>query len=332
MGNEQKSRLVSLKVEEGGDGSRLDVYLSKNLEEMSRSRLKNLIIDGVVSVNNEICTNPSGKVRADDDIRLLIDPPVDDTPEPEDIKLSVVHEDNDLLVINKQAGLVVHPGAGNRTGTLVNALLFHCGESLSGIGGVRRPGIVHRLDKDTTGLMIIAKSDAAHKGLSEQLSDRSLKRNYKAVVWRVPDLLKGRIDEPIGRHPTQRVKMAVNRKNGREAATNYELLEKYNNSLSMVECMLESGRTHQVRVHMSHIGHPLVGDPLYGIQATAAASLIKKAGYSEKEKEIITGFGRQALHAWKIEFIHPISGEQMSFSADLPDDMQGLVDALKTGD
>jgi 23S rRNA pseudouridine1911/1915/1917 synthase len=280
-------------------------------------------------VGDNICADPARKMQENETIALFLPPPVDDTPEPENIPLDIIFEDGHLLIINKQAGLVVHPGAGNRTGTLVNALLYHCGDDLSGIGGVRRPGIVHRLDKETTGLMVIAKTDKAHQGLSEQLAGRLVKRHYKALVWHVPALRKGRVDEPIGRHKTQRVKMAVNPGDGRAAATNYEILERYGEAAALLECRLESGRTHQVRVHMSHIGHPLIGDPLYGIQKNGAQAALKKAACPEEISEQILSFNRQALHAFKISFTHPVTGEKTAFEAPLPEDMDKLTGLLR---
>jgi 23S rRNA pseudouridine1911/1915/1917 synthase len=234
-----------------------------------------------------------------------------------------------LLVIDKPAGLVVHPAPGHRTGTLVNALLHHCGASLSGIGGVRRPGIVHRLDKDTSGLMLVAKNDKAHAGLSAQLADRTLSRVYSALVWGVPSPRKGTVKASIGRHPTQRLKMAANVKQGRSAATHYEIKEAYGQAATLVECKLESGRTHQVRVHMSFLGFPLVGDPVYGLQKTGAQSLLKKSGYGADTVSEILAFPRQALHARQISFIHPATGDSLAFEAQPPSDFAGLLNLFK---
>ena len=312
------------------DGVRLDKLLAMRFTELSRARLKSLILDSQVSINNIPCDDPSKKVRLGMTLRVNVPEPEDDTPTPEKIDLDILFEDDDMLVINKQTGLVVHPGAGNRNGTLVNGLLYHCGDSLSGIGGVRRPGIVHRLDKETSGLMVVAKSDKAHKKLSSQLSDRSLGRHYKAFLWGVPSLGRGVVDQPIGRHQTSRIKMAVNRRNGRSARTHYKVFEQYGDAASLVDCKLESGRTHQVRVHMAFVKHPLIGDPLYGIQENAAQSLLRKSGFEEPYTSQILSFSRQALQAWKIEFIHPINGEQMSFEVPMPTDLANLQKALKT--
>jgi 23S rRNA pseudouridine1911/1915/1917 synthase len=314
-------------------GVRLDGWLAAKCADLnlSRSRLKALILEGAVSVNDSMCGDPSKKVQPGMAIEIAVPPPEDATPVPENIPLDIVYEDDDLLVLNKQAGLVVHPAPGHSRGTLVNALLYHCGNSLSGIGGVRRPGIVHRLDKDTSGLMIVAKNDAAHQGLSAQLADRSLSRHYHAVVWHAPTLRKGKVDEPVGRHPASRQKMAVNRRNGRPAVTHYTLLEAYGGgTAALLECRLETGRTHQVRVHMAYAGHPLVGDPVYGAQATAASSLLKKGGYSDAAKQTILQFPRQALHACKIHFIHPVTDEGMAFEASLPGDLQTLLKHFKS--
>lgn len=312
---------------------RLDKILTELTQDLSRARLQSLIDAGEVSVNDTIVTTSSFKVKAGDVIGLVVPPPVDATPHAEKIPLDIVYEDDDLLVINKAAGLVVHPGAGNTGGTLVNALLYHCKESLSGIGGVLRPGIVHRLDKETSGLMVAAKNDRAHKGLSAQLADRSLSRSYLAFVWRVPMLPKGAVDAPIGRHPTNRLKMAVrplNATGARNAVTHWRREESYAQTIALMRCDLETGRTHQIRVHMQHAGHPLLGDPFYGLPMQEQLSLLKKTKADERALAAISGFPRQALHAADIRFIHPVSGEEMAFSAALPDDLQSLYSIVKT--
>jgi 23S rRNA pseudouridine1911/1915/1917 synthase len=249
--------------------------------------------------------------------------------QPQAIALDIVYEDNDLLVINKPAGLTVHPGAGNPDMTLANALLAHCGDSLSGIGGVARPGIVHRIDKDTTGLLVAAKNDAAHLALSAQLADRSLSRTYLALVWGEPSPGKGTITGNIDRSFSNRQKMAVVNKGGRPAVTHYEVVSSLQSPVvSLVQCKLETGRTHQIRVHFAHIGHPLVGDPLYG--APAASKLNSKAGKTlpDAAKKALLSFERQALHAKKIGFIHPTTGKAMQFECELPEDMKRLIAAL----
>lgn len=323
----QDTDTYSFAVDDDNAGQRLDRFLSAQCTDISRTRLKNLIVAGEVSLSGDEVTDPSRKLKSGDLIQFKMPEAVDDNPQPENIPLDIVYEDDDLLVINKQVGLVVHPGAGNYSGTLVNALLYHCGDSLSGIGGVKRPGIVHRLDKETSGLMVVAKNDKAHGGLASQLSDRSLSRQYKALVWKIP-AKKGVVDEPVGRHPQNRLKMTVNRRNGREARTHYEVEKNYSDTMAMVNCRLESGRTHQIRVHMAHIGHNLVGDPVYGLQTNAQQSLLRKAGYDDKTQEIVLGFPRQALHAWHIAFIHPETEEKMTFESALPDDLKNIIYVL----
>lgn len=328
--DESDVRLVNVPVDGGG---RLDKVLAGLVDDLSRARIQSLIDDGAVKVNGAAIRLSSFKVKAGDDIDVIVPPPVDAEPQAENIPLDIVYEDGDLLVINKAAGMVVHPAAGNWGGTLVNALLHHCKGSLSGIGGVARPGIVHRLDKDTSGLMIVAKNDAAHKGLSEQLADRSLSRTYQAFVWRVPTIIKDKVDAPIGRHPTNRLKMAVrpaNAAGAREAVTHYLRDESFGGTVALVQCDLETGRTHQIRVHMQHVGHPLLGDPLYGLPQQEQVALLKKAGAEEDVVFAVTGFSRQALHAAQIRFIHPVTDEEMGFSAPMPHDMQKLFSYLKS--
>lgn len=330
--------------EEGGEGAqsftvndqsgagRLDKILASLAGEgVSRSRLKNLILDQQVSVNGKVFDDPSGKVAIGDEITLTIPELVEAVPQPENIPLDIVYEDEHMLVINKAAGMVVHPGAGNPNGTLVSALLYHCGDTLSGINGVRRPGIVHRLDKDTTGLMVVAKNDIAHQGLAAQLSDRSLSRLYYALVWKEPTPIKGTINAPVGRHQTSRIKMSVrSHAMGREAITHYLREQVLGGGMaSLVSCHLETGRTHQIRVHMQHLGHPLLGDPLYGLPEQEQRSLLNRGGYDDVVKEAVIGFPRQALHAAGIVFIHPVSGEEMEFETPLPDDFARLFEILK---
>lgn len=316
-------------IEEENHKSRLDKALSVLCDDLSRARVQGVIRDGGCRVNGVVVTNLSHKVVLDNVVELQVPDAVPSEILPEDIPLDIIYEDDELLVINKPVGMVVHPGAGNVSGTMVNALLHYCGDSLSGIGGVQRPGIVHRLDKDTSGLLMVAKTDRAHQGLSEQLSDRTLSRVYHALVIKVPTPLKGAVDIAIGRHSSHRVKMAVMTRGSKEARTNYRVLSNYNDACSLVECRLESGRTHQIRVHMAHIRHPLIGDPLYGAQKTAVMSALRGNGYEEDVVEAVLSFGRQALHAKSISFVHPVSGEQMSFDSDLPDDFSKLLKMLK---
>ena len=309
-------------------GHRLDKALSVLCEELSRARVQALLQDGFVQVNGDVCLSASYRLSEGDEVVLEVPPPVPCDPLPEDIPLDIVYEDEHLLVLNKPAGLVVHPGAGNYSGTLVNALLHHCGDSLSGIGGVLRPGIVHRLDKDTSGLMVVAKSDTAHQGLAAQLEDRSLSRVYHALVLGVPMPPKGVVDQPIGRHPGNRLLMAVSAKGGKEARTHYKVLETYRDVFSLVECRLESGRTHQIRVHMAHLKHPLIGDPAYGPQPTAVQAALKRAAYGADVVDQVMAFPRQVLQARALSFVHPVTEEEVSFEAPFSGDLTGLLALL----
>ncbi len=327
--SKNKYETLRFEISETHNGVRIDKAVSELSEDLSRARVQALIADGQVRLNGLICDSASKKLSAGSVVELTIPPPTESDPQPEDIPLDVLYEDEDLIVINKPAGLVVHPGAGNWSGTLVNALLHHCGGSLSGIGGVVRPGIVHRLDKDTSGVMIAAKNDKAHQGLAAQLEDRSLSRIYKALVLKVPVPPKGTIDLPLGRHPGQRTKMAVRRRDGKAAKTHYHVKENYRDACALVECRLESGRTHQIRVHMEAIKHPIIGDPLYGPQPTAVTAALKKAGYEAPDIEKALDFPRQALHAQFLSFVHPLSDENMSFEAPYPDDFSNLLKLLE---
>lgn len=316
---------------------RLDTWLADALGgEYSRSRLKALIEQGAVLVNGTAVTEPKRKVHPGDAIAMTLPEPEDPEPKGENIPLEVLYEDDDLIVVVKPAGLVVHPGAGNWTGTLVNALIHHCGTSLSGIGGVRRPGIVHRLDKETSGVMVAAKNDAAHRHLSAQFADHGrsgpLERAYQAVVWGRPKQLRGTIDAALGR-AGDRTKRAVKREeseDAREAITHYEVVERYGEKpdatclASLVECELETGRTHQIRVHMAHIGHPLIGDPEYGAAFKTKANLLPN-----QARTVVNSFHRQALHAFMLQFEHPTTGEVMRFEAPAPEDLETLLEALR---
>ena len=320
---------------EDADG-RLDAWLAGELEpDLSRSRIKALIEAGAVSVNGVAAKQAKHRIRPGDRVELAMPEPEDAEPVGEDIPLEILYEDDDLIVINKQAGLVVHPGAGNWTGTLVNALIHHCGDSLSGIGGVRRPGIVHRLDRDTTGVMVVAKNDHAHRHLAEQFADHGLtgplERAYQAIVWGKPQGLKGTIDASLGR-ARDRIRRAVRTDDGddvRHAVTHYLVCERFDEkpdgtcAASLVECRLETGRTHQIRVHMAHIGHPLIGDNDYGGAFRTKANRLPDA-----VRDIVNAFPRQALHAFLLVFEHPSSGETMRFEAALPADMEALRTAL----
>jgi len=311
-------------------GERLDRVLAE-ASELSRSRLKALILAGAVTINARTIRDPGHRVNAGDAIAVAIPPDAPAEPQGEDIPLTIVHEDADLIVIDKPKGLVVHPAAGNLTGTLVNALISHCGDSLSGIGGVKRPGIVHRLDKDTTGLMVVAKNDRAHRILSAQFADHGrnggLEREYLAFVWGSPDRPKGTIDAPLGRHPNARDKQTV-RQDGRNAVTHWELLEKYagidgKTVASLLACRLETGRTHQIRVHLAHAGHPLLGDDTYG-----PGFKTKVVHLSDHARQSLEALGRQALHAHVLGFEHPADREVVSFRSTLPPDLAALRAAL----
>ncbi len=326
-----------LTADETAEG-RLDAWLTAQVgEEFSRSRIKALIKDGQVSLKGAPVTDPQRKVRAGDSYEITLPEPEDPAPKGEAIALDILYEDEDVIVISKPAGLVVHPGPGNWTGTLVNALIHHCGDTLSGIGGVRRPGIVHRLDKDTTGVMVVAKNDVAHRHLSLQFADHGrttpLERAYQAIVWGRPRALSGTIDAPLGRATGDRTRRAVKRAdsdNADEAITHYEVLERFHENpdasalASLVECHLETGRTHQIRVHMAHIGHPLLGDAVYGAGFKTKANLLP-----DEARKVVRTFGRQALHAYMLQFEHPRTGEVMHFEVPLPDDMIELAEALR---
>jgi 23S rRNA pseudouridine1911/1915/1917 synthase len=317
---------ITVTVDEETHGQRLDKVLAAHAEGLSRARVQALMDEGKVTRNGAVFDDASYKVRLDETYVISVPPAVDATPEAQEIPLDIVYEDEDLLVLNKSPDMVVHPGAGNHDGTLVNALLAHCGDTLSGIGGVRRPGIVHRLDKETSGLMVVAKNDAAHQGLSAQLSSRTLKRVYHAVVWGMPQPAAGRIETQIGRHGTNRKKMAVLEAGGREAITDYRTLETFGLVASRVECRLQTGRTHQIRVHMAHQQNWLVGDPVYG--KPAAARYVKLHKVPEKAAAALLDFPRQALHAAQLEFIHPLRHNKVSLAAPLPADMAELLAAL----
>jgi len=319
----------TITVLESDAGERLDKFLAIKLPEFSRSRLQALIEQGCVTCWGKPLKDASSKVKAKDVYCVSLPEAVPTHMVAQAIDLDIVFEDDDMLVINKQAGLTVHPGAGNPDMTLVNALLAHCGESLSGIGGVVRPGIVHRIDKDTTGLLVVAKNDAAHLALSAQLADRSLKRIYQAVVWGVPKTKSGTITGNIGRSFSNRQKMAVVKSGGKPATTHYSLLKDFGVA-ALLECNLETGRTHQIRVHLTHIGHPLVGDPVYGGQPTAQRMNAKiYKSLPDKARMALLDFSRQALHAKELTLVHPKTGKPMHFACDLPKDMKKLIDALK---
>jgi 23S rRNA pseudouridine1911/1915/1917 synthase len=328
-GNDQRLE-VTVAGDEGS--TRLDRVLAAHVAELSRSRLKALILAGKVSAGSVPIRDPAYHVGRGDTITIVVPQAVAAEPAGEDIALDVVHEDDDIIVIDKPRGLVVHPAAGHETGTLVNALIAHCGASLSGIGGVRRPGIVHRLDKDTTGLMVAAKNDRAHQSLTAQFADHGrtgeMRRGYLALVWGVPNRQRGTVEAPIDRHPHAREKMAV-REGGREAVTHWEIQETFNGRYgkpvaALLACQLETGRTHQIRVHLAHIGHPLMGDAVYGPHFKTKASHL-----APRSRAALTALGRQALHAYLLTLEHPKTGEIRQWISDLPDDLTLLRDCLR---
>jgi len=324
---EEMEWVVEVAATEAGD--RLDGVLGRGLEQFSRSRVKDLILAGAVSINGQTVAEPKYRVRTGEVITLLAPAPVEAEPEPEDIPLEILYEDDQLIVIDKPVGMVVHPAVGNPRGTLVNALLHHCGESLAGIGGVRRPGIVHRLDKDTSGVMVAAKTDKAMRHLAAQFADHGrtgpLHRAYLAWAWGRTQQGRGTVDAPLGRDNHNRLRQAV-RRDGREAITHYAVEQRFGAEgwdITRIRCELETGRTHQIRVHMAHIGHPLVADPLY---ATGFATKVNRL--PDALKATVSGLGRQALHAAELGFEHPVTHEEMFFEAELPPDLVELQTIL----
>jgi len=319
---------VTISAEE--TGGRLDRVLAARIPALSRSRLKALIIGGQVTIGVRTIRDPAVSVNSGDIVTVTLPPPEPAVPQGEAIPLNIVYEGAAIIVIDKPKGLVVHPAAAHASGTLVNALIAHCGASLSGIGGVKRPGIVHRLDKDTTGLMVIAKTDQAHRVLSKQFAEKSegpLERGYLALVWGAPARPKGTVDAPIGRHPHARDKQAV-RPDGRSATTHWQLLEQFAGPdgkpvASLLACTLETGRTHQIRVHLAHIGHPILGDATYG---TGFKTKISRLG--PKAAAALGALGRQALHAYLLAVEHPETGDVLEFQSELPGDLRRLRDAL----
>ncbi|MFG1477620.1 RluA family pseudouridine synthase [Xanthobacter sp. V4C-4] len=324
---------LTLAADPQDQGTRLDRVLARLAPDLSRTRIQRLVAEGQVRVGGRVVGDAAGRVNAGDVFTVLLPPPEPAEPVPQDLPLTVVHEDDHLIVIDKPAGLVVHPAPGHAAGTLVNALLHHCGASLSGIGGVKRPGIVHRIDKDTSGLLVVAKSDKAHQGLAAQFADHGrtgpLERAYLAFLWGVPER-RGLVDAPIDRHSTHRQKMAV-RPGGRHAVTHWQVAETFDGAdgtpvASLVECRLETGRTHQIRVHMAHAGHPLLGDEVYGQGFRTKASRL-----GPQARELLAGLNRQALHAARLGFAHPVTGAHLSFESPLPADLAALHAALSEG-
>ncbi len=311
-----------LRVETHDHGMRLDKFLTTKIEDISRSRLQELIEQGFVKVDQNN-SESSFKVKEGQLIEVTIPPLEDAHPSPQNIPLEILYEDKDVIVINKPAGMVVHPAPGNPEGTLVNALLSHCGTSLSGINGVKRPGIVHRLDKETSGLLVAAKNDKAHNHLAHQLATHEMGRRYFAIVWGRLTPLEGTIEGAIGRDPRHRQRMTV-RQSGKFARTHYKVLKIYGWTASLVECRLETGRTHQIRVHFASRGHSLIGDSLYGKPPKSIPSVLQTYLKEKWPK------GRHALHAKDLLFVHPTTHEKLHFSTDLPEDIRSLIDVLNS--
>ncbi|MDW6021814.1 RluA family pseudouridine synthase [Mesorhizobium sp. BAC0120] len=328
--SEENGELIEVLVPGEAAGQRLDQWLAGALEGFSRSRVQALIKAGAVTLADAAIREPSHRIAAGARFAITMPEPEDPEPKGEAIPLDVLYEDAEIIVVNKPAGLVVHPGAGNWTGTLVNALIQHCGESLSGIGGVRRPGIVHRLDKDTSGVMVVAKTDQAHRALSEAFADHGrtgdLKRAYEALVWGAPQRNSGTVDAPLGRARDRVLRAVVTqeREDARHAVTHFAVLERFPAGgealASLLECRLETGRTHQIRVHMAHIGHPVIGDPDYGKAFRTKANRLP-----EPFRSAVAAFPRQALHARLLEFRHPSTHMRMRFEAPMPPDMAEIA-------
>ncbi len=323
MNNDGKYNIL---VSESEQGIRFDKFIAEKAPDISRSRIKKLIDDGCATLNGKPTDNCSYKVKSGDIIEIIVpEAAPSEMRANETIPLKIAYEDEHFLIIDKQAGLTVHPGAGNHSDTMANALMSYCGDSLSGIGGVTRPGIVHRLDKDTSGLIMVAKNDKAHKILSKQISNRTLKRSYLAICWGVPKPHEGTITSFIGRHPKNRLKMAVLQHGGKEAITHYKVKQIYGNGVaSLVECRLQTGRTHQIRVHMSDKGHHLIGDQVY-----ISKNNRYMGSLSPEIKQNINKFNRQALHSHVVGLEHPITGTYMEIVSDMPGDMLEVVNILK---
>lgn len=304
-------------------GQRLDRFLADAIGTLSRSRVKLLIEQGLARRDGQVIREPADAVRAGATYRLDLPPPLPATPQPQAIPFPILYEDRDLIVLDKPAGLVVHPAPGNEDGTLVNAMLAHCGDQLTGIGGERRPGIVHRLDKDTSGIMVVAKTQLANAALTAAFAARDLDRTYLALVWGLLNPLAGDIEGDIGRDPRDRKRMAVVARNGKPALTHYRTLRAWRTAVSLLECRLATGRTHQIRVHLASRGNPVVGDPLYLRRVPAVARAL-----AEPVRHRLLDFPRQALHAARLGFAHPRTAQPLSFTTEPPPDILGLIAAL----
>jgi len=307
---QQMQNLMKIEIEGEYDDIRLDKVLSSYLTELSRTYIQKLIENGNVTLSGKIL-KANFKVSAGQEIEVILPEPENLKVEPENIPLDILYEDSDVIVVNKPKNMVVHPAAGHYSGTLVNALLYHCKDSLSGINGIMRPGIVHRIDKDTTGVLVVCKNDIAHQCLAAQLKEHSITRKYEAIVYQTFKETEGRVEGPIGRHPLERTKMAINYKNGKDAITNYRVLENLGNNYAHIECRLETGRTHQIRVHMASIHHPLLGDTVYGPQKDTF------------------GLEGQTLHARVLGFVHPTTNNYMEFEAPIPEYFTKLLQKLR---
>ncbi|WP_025899257.1 RluA family pseudouridine synthase [Sneathiella glossodoripedis] len=313
-----------VEVSENHVGERLDRFLAEKLGGLSRNRVKPLVKDGLALLDGVVVNDPSRRVKLGEIYQITVPEAVDPDPKPQNIPLDIVFEDEHLIVVNKPARMVVHPAAGNWSGTLVNALLFHCGDSLSGIGGVKRPGIVHRIDKETSGLMVVAKTDAAHQGLASLFETHDIERTYRAIVWGRLYPTSGRIEGNIGRDPHNRKRMTVLTSGGKHAVTHYKVEENFDDIAALVTCNLETGRTHQIRVHMGHIGHPLVGDPVY-----TRPKLSRIKSLPTARQNVIRKFPRQALHAQTLGFVHPVTSKPLKFEAEFPSDINKLLAAFR---
>ena len=322
------NKIKTFSVEEIGNNPRLDKFLAAKFNDITRTQIKKIIISKNLSINNKIVSSPSQKVRIGDKISFSISENKNEYIKPEKIKIDIVYEDNDLIVLDKPSGIVVHPGAGNKSGTLVNGLVYHYNKNLSDLNGIYRPGIVHRIDKETSGLIVVAKNNFSHAKLAKQFSDHTIKRKYLALIWGVLRPLKGKIITLISRSKKNRQLMAVSEISGKKAITNYKTLQVFVNDeipkISLVECVLETGRTHQIRVHLSHKGNGLIGDKKYGKQKKMKFKRINK-----KVEEVLKSFNRQALHAQSLGFTHPSKNRQIEFGSKLPQDFKKILDILE---
>ena len=322
------NKIKTFSVEEIGNNPRLDKFLAAKFNDITRTQIKKIIISRNLSINNKIVSSPSQKVRIGDKISFSISENKNEYIKPEKIKINIVYEDNDLIVLDKPSGIVVHPGAGNKSGTLVNGLVYHYNKNLSDLNGIYRPGIVHRIDKETSGLIVVAKNNFSHAKLAKQFSEHSIKRKYLALIWGILRPLKGKIITLISRSKKNRQLMAVSEISGKKAITNYKTLKVFTNDeipkISLVECVLETGRTHQIRVHLSHKGNGLIGDKKYGKQKKMKFKRINK-----KVEEVLKTFNRQALHAQSLGFTHPSKNRQIEFGSKLPQDFKKILDILE---